>query len=41
MRKYTLREQIKWHLQGFLIIAAGAIILAFIIGTIVLIAIPE
>lgn len=41
MRKYTLREQIKWHLQGFLILALGGLVLTFIIGTIVLIAIPE
>lgn len=34
--KYTLREQIVWHLQGFIILVAGVVISTLIIGSIVL-----
>jgi hypothetical protein len=34
--KYTLREQIVWHLQGFLVLVAGVVVITLIIGSIVL-----
>lgn len=39
--KYTLKENLRWHLQGFLILAAGELIIGFIVWCAILIAIPE
>lgn len=39
--RYTFKENLRWHLQGLAIFATGGLILLFIIGTIVMIVIPE
>lgn len=30
-RRYTLKEQIKWHLTGFAIIVAGLVVIGFVV----------
>jgi hypothetical protein len=38
--KYSLRENLKWHLQGFAILAIGTLLIGFIVWCAMLIAIP-
>jgi|LakMenEpi03Aug12_release.lakeMendotaPanAssembly.Ray.scaffolds.fasta_scaffold2955770_2 hypothetical protein len=38
--KYSLRENIRWHLQGFLILVLGALVIGFIVLCAVMIVMP-
>lgn len=40
MRKYTFKENLKWHLQGFLILAAGLIVIGFVVLCAIMIVMP-
>jgi hypothetical protein len=38
--KYSLKENLRWHLQGFLVLAAGLIVIGFIVLCVVMIVMP-
>jgi hypothetical protein len=38
--KYSLKENLRWHLQGFLVLAAGLIVIGFIVLCAVMIVMP-
>ena len=40
MKKYTLRENIRWHVQGFLILSIGTLIIGFIVWCALLLVLP-
>lgn len=38
--KYSLKENLRWHLQGLVILAAGVIVIGFIVLCAVMIVMP-